>query len=116
MKDPIIIDNKLKKDFWLCQVISVENLEPPFISSSLDLVSKYDGGFYRIYDLSYPKSYLVNNHIPDGVEELRYTKFQEILDLIVTVGRSCIIIKRNIKDVFCNIPVAPQHQWLLGIS
>ena len=101
-----MIDNKLKKDFWLCQVISVQNLEPPFISSPLGLVSKYNGGFRKIYDLSYPKGCLVNNHIPDGVEELRYTKFQEILDLIVAVGRSCIIIKRDVKDIFCDIPVA----------
>ena len=35
---------------------------------------------------------------------------------MVAAGRNCIILKRDIKDAFRNIPIAPQHQWLLGFQ
>ena len=36
--------------------------------------------------------------------------------MIIDAGRHCIIIKKDIKDAFRNIPVAPHMQWLLGLK
>ncbi len=57
---------------------------------------------------------MVNNYIPDGDGELRYTRFQEVLQLVTRAGRHCIILKRDVKDAFRNVSIASQHQWLLG--
>ncbi len=46
--------------------------------------------------------------------EMRYTRFQEVLQLVINAGRHCVIMKRDVKDVFTNVPVAPKHRWLLG--
>ncbi len=110
MEDPSIIDNKLAEDIQLRRVVSVPTPIAPFISSPLGLVSKHDGGIRRIYHLSHPKEKSVNDHIPDGARELRYTRFHEVLDLILKAGRYSIIIKRDVKDAFRNVPIAPQHQ------
>lgn len=34
--------------------------------------------------------------------------------MVIQGGRSCIILKRDVKDAFRNVPVAPHQQWLLG--
>lgn len=45
---------------------------------------------------------------------MSYTRFQEVLQMVTMSGRHCIILKIDVRDAFKNIPVAPQHQWLLG--
>lgn len=50
--DPEIIDNKLAHDLKLGRVVEVGNPTCPFISSSLGLVRKHDGGFRKIHHLS----------------------------------------------------------------
>ncbi len=92
----------------------VHQLSRPFICSPLGLVPKYDGGWRRIHHLPHPHGESVNDYIPDGVDEMRYTRFQEVLQLVINAGRHCVIMKRDVKDAFRNVPVAPQHHWLLG--
>lgn len=115
LENPTIIDNKLAEDLAAKQVIEVTSV-PPFISSPLGLVPKHNGGFCRIRHLSYPLGQSVNNDIPEGVGELRYTRFQEVLKLVVQTGGGAVIIKKDVEDAFRNNPIAPQHQWLLGFS
>ncbi len=107
MEDPSIINNKLAKDIQLCRVVSGPTPIVPFISSPLGLVPKHDGGFRRIHHLSHPKEKSVNDHILDGVGELRYIRFHKMLDLILKAGRYSIIIKRHVKDASRNVPVVP---------
>ena len=117
LQDPTIIENKLQRDLASRRVIQLQGPPtPPYICSPLGLVPKHDGGWRRIHHLSHPRGESVNDHIPDGAGELKYTRFQEILQLVTEAGRHCIILKRDVKDAFKNIPVAPQHQWLLGFS
>jgi hypothetical protein len=40
----------------------------------------------------------------------------EIYSAILSAGRHCVIVKKDIKDAFRNIPVALNNQWLLGFS
>ena len=35
---------------------------------------------------------------------------------MVAAGKNCLIIKRDIKDTFRNVPIALKHQWLLGFE
>ncbi len=58
----------------------------------------------------------MNDYIPDGASEIKYTRFQKVLQLVTNAGWHCIIVKRDVKDAFRNVPVAPQHQWLLGFK
>jgi hypothetical protein len=39
-----------------------------------------------------------------------------ILAMVLLAGRHAVIMKRDIKDAFRNIPIAPHQQWLLGFS
>lgn len=114
LEDPTIIEKKLQEDLASGRVIPVHQPYRPFICSPLGLVPKHDGGWRRIHHLSHPRGKSVNDYIPDGAGEMRYTRFQEVLQLVINAGRHCIILKRDVKDAFRNVPVAPQHRWLLG--
>ncbi len=46
---------------------------------------------------------------------MKYIRFQEVLQLVINAGRHCVIMKRDVKNAFKNVPVAPQHRWLLGV-
>ncbi len=85
-----------------------------FICSPLGLVPKHDGGWRKIHYPLHSHGESVNNNIPDGVGEMRYTRFQEVLPLIINAGIYCVIMKRDVKDTFRNVPVAPHNRWLLG--
>ena len=114
---PDDIKSKLEVDIAQSRiVIALLNPSDRFISSPLGLVPKNDGGFRRIHDLSYPLQSSVNTHIDKSYGALHYTHIEHILDDIVKAGRHCVILKRDIKEAFRNIPVAPQMQWLLGFQ
>lgn len=112
--DPITINTKLRDDLDLGRVEIVTG-DRPFICSPLGLVPK-PGGWRRIHHLSHPPSHSVNHHIPEKSSELKYTKFEEVLDMVRKGGRSSFILKRDVKDAFRNIPVASHIRWLFGFS
>ncbi len=56
----------------------------------------------------------MNDYIPDGIGKMRYIRFQEVLQLVINADRHFVIIKIDVKDVFRNVPVAPEHCWLLS--
>lgn len=109
LEEPAIIDKKLIKDLATSRVVEVTKPTSPFISSLLGLVSKHNEGWQKIHHLSHLQGNLVNNHIPDRARKLRYTRFQEIFKLVIQASRHCIILKRNVKDAFQNVPVISQH-------
>jgi len=80
----------------------------------LGLVPKADGGFRRIYDLSSPKSSSVNDLINPAWVTLYYTRVETILVYIITAGRGCYLVKRDIKDAFRIVPVLLQLRYLLS--
>ncbi len=114
MEDPTIIEKKIQEDLASGCVTLVHQPSRPFIYSPLGLVPKHDGGWRRIQHLSHPYSESVNDYIPDGVGEMRYIRFQEVLQLIINAGMHCVIMKKDVKDAFRNVLVAHQHRWLLG--
>ena len=94
----------------------VEHFSGPAVISPLGLVPKHNGGWRHIHNLSWPPGYSVNDTIPDTASAIRYTSIDNVFDLIRTLERSCYIIKRDIKDAFRNIPIAPVDQPLLAFS
>ena len=114
LADTGIIDKKLAEDVRCRRVEEVTNPILLFISSPLGLVPKHDGGWRKIHHFSHPVGRSVNDYIPNGAEEIRYTQFQDVLQMIIWAGRNCIILKRDVKDAFRNVPVAPHQQWRLG--
>jgi hypothetical protein len=82
-------------------------------------VPKLDGTFRRIYNLSSPKprrGLSVNAAIPEAYSTLTYSTVDDILALILLAGRGAVILKRDLKDAFRNIPVAITDQRLLGFK
>lgn len=104
-----IIDKKLAEDLRIERVEEVAKPISPFSSSLPGLMPKHDRGWREIHHLSYPVSRLVNNHIPNSEGKMRYTRFQDLLQMVLRAGRNYVILKRDMKDVFKNVSVAP-HQ------
>jgi len=80
------------------------------------LVLKHNGGWRYIYNLLHPLGRGINQRIPCYYGYLLYLRLQEIYDIIVASRRGCLIIKRDIKDAFYMVPVAPYYQPLLGFE
>ncbi|KAJ5385651.1 hypothetical protein N7509_008192 [Penicillium cosmopolitanum] len=111
IEEPSIFTQKLSDDLSNRRV---QVCTGPVVVSPLGLVPKHDGGWRRIHDLSYPPGRSVNESIPDTASAIQYISIDHIFDLIRTSGRGCCIIKRDIKDAFRNIPVAPADRPLLA--
>ena len=58
----------------------------------------------------------MNDFVDKKSAYLQYTSFQDVLNQVRSAGRHAVIIKKDIKDAFQNIPVAPHQQWLLGFQ
>ena len=113
--DPQIIIKNLKDDLSSGQVIPVIQ-SYLFILSFLGLLLKPNGGFCHIHHLSHPQGSLVNDFISKEASNLCYTSLTKVTVMILQAGYHCIIIKKDIKDAFLNIPVALHIQWLFGFS
>lgn len=87
-----------------------------FISSPFGLIPKPSGGLRHIHHLSHPWGSLVNNFILIEVSNLRYITIKQVTDIVLQVCRYCVIIQKDIKNVFHNILVIPHVQWFLGFS
>jgi hypothetical protein len=79
-------------------------------------VPKGDGGFRRIHHLSYPPGSSVNDFIPAEFSSIKYIKIQDVYQSVLHAGQGCLIIKRDIRDAFRNVPIATWTQWLLGFQ
>ena len=87
--------------------------------SPLGLIPKLDGTFCYIYNLSLPKprrGLSINAAILEAYSTLTYSTVDDILALILLTGREAVILKRNLKDAFWNIPVTITDQRLLGFK
>ena len=113
--DANVIQQKLKDDLLVGRVIPAAQINP-FISSPLGLVPKPNGGLRRIHHLSFLRGSSVNDFIPKEAANLKYATLENILTRIRRAGRGATIIKKDIKDAFRNISVAPHQQWLLGFQ
>jgi reverse transcriptase-like protein len=112
---PGVIASGLQSDLTLGRIVPTST-SSPYICSPLGLVPKGDGGWRRIHNLSHPPKRSVNAHIDPECTSLEYTTIEDILRMVKVAGRHCIILKRDIKDAFRNVPIAPHSQWPLGFK
>ena len=111
--DPDTMEKKITDDL-LHRRIVITSATTPFISSPLGFVPKPDGSWRRIHHLSYPAGRSTNDGIPLIARAIVYITLENIFNMVVRAGRGCLLIKKDIKDAFRNVPVAEEDQWLLG--
>ncbi len=58
----------------------------------------------------------MNCHIPVEHGALEYTSVDEAIDRILSMDRGCILVKRDLAEVFRHIPVSEADWWLFGFS
>jgi hypothetical protein len=105
-----LISEKIVTDLALGRIQTTDSA----VTSPLGLVPKADGGFRRIHDLSSPEGSSVNDSIDPAWATLHYTRVETILAHVITAGRGCYLVKRDIKDAFRIVPVSVQSRHLLG--
>lgn len=114
---PNVIDDNIAYNLALGRIKQLDHTPTNhFISSPLGLVPKHDGGFRKIHHLSHPHSSSVNNYISSEFAKLSYSFLQNIFAGVINAGQHAILIKRDIKNAFCNILIAPHVQWLLRFN
>ena len=74
-----------------------------------------------IVDLSWPCGSSVNDGIPSGsflgeLLELTYPTIDAIVSAIVSLGRGCMLYKRNLRKAYRQFPVDPDDYHSLGYT
>ena len=107
--DPGDIEDKPSDNLVIRQISQVLS-SPPFINFLLKLVPKNNREFKKIHYFSFPPDSFINDCILKKTVHLCYTTENNILQKLVIVEHHYVMIKHNIKDVFCNIILA-LHVW-----
>ena len=93
-----------------------------FVVSPLNTVAKRDPQERRvIVDLSWPCGSSVNDGIPSGsflgeLLDLTYPTIDAIVSAIVSLGRGCMLYKRDLRKAYRQFPVDPHDYHLLGYT
>lgn len=97
-------------------------VDDAFFSSLPTSVPKRDSSERRvIVDLSWPCGRSVNDGIPrnsffgDPVD-LTYPIIDDIVDAVVSLGRGCLLYKRDLRKAYRQFPVDPHDYHLLGYT
>ena len=83
--------------------------------SPIGLVPKKSGGYRLITHLSYPPLISVNDFIDPKLTSVQYSSFDNVLDIIRSLGTGALIGKMDISSAFRLLPVYPGDFELLGI-
>ena len=93
-----------------------------FVVSPLNTVTKRDSNERTvIVDLSWPCGSSVNDGIPPGyflgeLLELNYPSIYAIVSVIVSLGRGCMLYKRDLRKAYRQFPIDPHDNHLLGYT
>ena len=121
---PSAVQDYLSSEISLGRVAGSFNAPPfpdGFVVSPLNTVAKRDSQERRvIVDLSWPCGSSVNDGIPSGsflgeLLELTYPTIDAIVSAIVSLGRSCMLYKRDRKP-YRQYPVDPHDYHLHGYT
>ena len=85
-----------------------------YICSPLGLVSKSDGGWRRIHDLSFPAGSFVNDEIPRDFGSLEYAAVDDAMAALILRGVGAVMLKEDLADAFRHVLVTMSDRWLLG--
>lgn len=117
LEHPDIIKNYIQTGLSKGRIAGPFSYKPfdNFVVSPLGLVPKGNTGKFRvIHDLSFPKNHSVNSNIPKENSAVQYDSIDEVVSLVRTFGRGCLMAKTDIEDAFRIIPIHPSDYHLLG--
>ena len=84
--------------------------------SPTGLVTKSEKGHWRmIVDLSFPFHHSVNDRVSSTLSSLSYSSVDDVVDLILCLGKGTRLEKVDLKHAYRQIPFDPQDNNLLGI-
>ena len=66
-------------------------------------------------DLSSPSERSINNGISKELCSFHYTSVDETAKKMVLLGKDAFLAKMDVKQANCNVPVAPEDRYLLGL-
>ena len=89
---------------------------PVLHCSPLGAVPKKDNTYRLILDLSSPHGSSINAGISRSDYSVRYSSFDEAVNLVAQFPNSCYLAKLDIKHAFRLCPVRPEDWCLLGHS
>ena len=113
---PHILEDDLARQLEKYQVERLEAIPDRYILLPLCVEPKLYRGWHQIHHLSYSIGKSMNCHIPVEYEALEYTSIDEAIDHILSMGRSYILVERDLAEAFRHIPVSEADWWLLGFS
>jgi hypothetical protein len=114
---PEVLRDKLLKEKQLGRILGPFNKKPlPNLRiNPVGLVPKKSGGWRLISNLSHPNGFSVNDFIDPDVCSVQYSKFDNAIEIIQSLGISSLIAKKDVKSAFNLCPVYPGDFDLLGI-
>lgn len=84
-------------------------------TSPIGLVNKSDGSFRLIMHLSFPNGCCVNDFVDPNETSVKYTSFDEVIDMVSSLGKGARLGVQDIKSAFRLLPISPGDFDLLGI-
>ena len=116
--NPGLAEEKIMQEVKLGRIAGPFSTKPiSFMRCSpIGLVPKKMGGYRLITHLSYPPGLSVNEHIDDIYASVRYSSFDNAVNMIKTLGKGCLIGTTDIKSAFRLLPCFPGEFDLLGIK
>ena len=92
-------------------------IHPPFENfrcSLPDAVPKKEGTHHLIIDLSSPNGLSINDFISKEDYSVKFFKFDDVVSMVKSLGRSALMDKLDIEHTFRLCPVSPVDWQLLG--
>jgi hypothetical protein len=110
--------DKMNKEISLGRIAGPFS-SPPFANlhvSPVGVVPKSDGGWRMITHLSFPSGSSINDGIDPDISSVHYTSFDQVTDMIYSLGPSALIAKRDLKSAYRILPIRIEDFSLLGIK
>ena len=117
--NPTVVWNHISKEVQLGCLLGP--VAPPFESlvhcSPLGLMPKSNqvGRWRLIVDLSFPQGHSVNDGISTELCSIKYTSVDAAVSVIMQLGHGTQLIKIDLQDAYCMVPIHPHDQTLLGV-
>lgn len=113
----IVTQDKLKRE------VELRRMAGPFIhkpistlrTSPIGVVPKKDGGWRLITHLSYPHGNSVNDYIDPEDCTVHYASFDQVIEMVSSLGKGALLGVHDIKSAFRLLPVHRSDFDLLGI-
>lgn len=109
--------SKLNKEVLLGRIAGPFDVKPisTLRTSPIGVIRKNDGGWRLITHLSFPPGHSVNEFIDEEKSSVQYSSFDEIVQMIASLGQGALLGVHDIESAFRLLPVHRADFDLLGI-